>query len=621
MKKHILRSVSLILAAVMLMAFAPRAFAESDLLADFDCNGKVTSDDAVYLLRYTLFPGYYPIEGYADFDGNGKITSDDAVYLLRYTLFPGYYPLIEEEQEKKYRRGTVKFEDMEYPFPDYDAMFELLDTARTGALDESITPEDLLEMLCTVYDAIREADDSYDVVYVLKSCDVTNEEINQLALDYYNNNGELERQYYELLAELLDIGYYDSLFEEWTEEDKQYVLDYVGSVDEEYTAMQARFSELVFNYYGIDSLEVEVDGETVMLGDITDDDVYLSELRKLCGSIYSEIVSIQKWFAERSGYDSAAEYLYYEEYYRDYTVEDIREMIENVKKYIVPVLRDALKSYRWVNAAVNDVFDYDEFFREYFASINPLMLEAYEYLREYDLYRLGEPDVGEPGGYSMLIYKYDMPVIYLQREYDYNAINSFIHEFGHFYESYYHGKDKSGILDICEIHSQANEFLFLPYYSEIFGEEIGENITENQIILGMYYIVQACLYSEFELRMFEGEYNDYDSIAEMFAELIDEFGLTDMHLFDQDSWLRVLHFFEVPMYYISYATSLVPAMQIYSAYVKDRETGIEIYNGVIERSDYWADFLEVLEEAGLDSPFEEATFIDLAEMMRLYFPE
>ena len=63
------------------------------LLGDMDSNDKITSDDAVYLLRYTLFPDYYPVSDFADFDHNGKITSDDAVYLLRYTLFPDYYPL------------------------------------------------------------------------------------------------------------------------------------------------------------------------------------------------------------------------------------------------------------------------------------------------------------------------------------------------------------------------------------------------------------------------------------------------------------------------------------------------------------------------------------------------
>ena len=65
-------------------------------LGDIDGNGEVTSDDAVYLLRHTLFADRYPVNCFADFDGNGETTSDDAVYLLRHTLFPAQYPLAEK---------------------------------------------------------------------------------------------------------------------------------------------------------------------------------------------------------------------------------------------------------------------------------------------------------------------------------------------------------------------------------------------------------------------------------------------------------------------------------------------------------------------------------------------
>ena len=62
-------------------------------LGDFDGDDAVTSDDAVYLLRHTLFADQYPVSAFADFDHDGSVTSDDAVYLLRHTLFAEQYPL------------------------------------------------------------------------------------------------------------------------------------------------------------------------------------------------------------------------------------------------------------------------------------------------------------------------------------------------------------------------------------------------------------------------------------------------------------------------------------------------------------------------------------------------
>ena len=60
---------------------------------EIDGNGKIDSDDAIYLLRNTLFASLYPVVVDDDVDGNGEYNSDDAIHLLRHTLFPSMYPL------------------------------------------------------------------------------------------------------------------------------------------------------------------------------------------------------------------------------------------------------------------------------------------------------------------------------------------------------------------------------------------------------------------------------------------------------------------------------------------------------------------------------------------------
>ena len=65
----------------------------STLKGDTNGDDEVNSDDAIYLLYYTLLPDLYPINQDGDFDGNGEVNSDDAIYLLYYTLLPDLYPL------------------------------------------------------------------------------------------------------------------------------------------------------------------------------------------------------------------------------------------------------------------------------------------------------------------------------------------------------------------------------------------------------------------------------------------------------------------------------------------------------------------------------------------------
>lgn len=67
----------------------------NEIRGDMDSNEKVNSNDAVYLLYYTLFgKEEYPIKQSGDVDGNSKINSNDAIYLLYHVLFGAEdYPL------------------------------------------------------------------------------------------------------------------------------------------------------------------------------------------------------------------------------------------------------------------------------------------------------------------------------------------------------------------------------------------------------------------------------------------------------------------------------------------------------------------------------------------------
>ena len=63
------------------------------ILGDTNGNDTVDSDDAIYLLKHTLFPESFALTQKSDFDGNGEVNSDDAIYLLKHTLFPESFPL------------------------------------------------------------------------------------------------------------------------------------------------------------------------------------------------------------------------------------------------------------------------------------------------------------------------------------------------------------------------------------------------------------------------------------------------------------------------------------------------------------------------------------------------
>lgn len=60
---------------------------------DTDGDGKVNTNDIIYLLNYLIFDEDYPVNQNVDFDGDGKVNTYDAIYLLNHLIFEDEYPL------------------------------------------------------------------------------------------------------------------------------------------------------------------------------------------------------------------------------------------------------------------------------------------------------------------------------------------------------------------------------------------------------------------------------------------------------------------------------------------------------------------------------------------------
>ena len=82
-------------------------------------------------------------------------------------------------------------------------------------------------------------------------------------------------------------------------------------------------------------------------------------------------------------------------------------------------------------------------------------------------------------------------------------------------------------------------------------------------------------------------------------------------------WVFIDHTFSSPLYYISYATSLIPALTIWMESETDPEAAIEHYLQFSTERGYTT-YCAALEAFGMPSPFEPETIADIADSIEQY---
>jgi len=515
------------------------------------------------------------------------------------------------------RRG-VNFGDLIYTPPDLDAINREIEYIEE-LLDNNGTAFALTFAFRNLNRLMEEADTQYTLLLIFQSLDTSDEVIAEEISLLTWEMAEVEREYYRVAEKLLSSSHGGEIFADYTNEEKQEILLKNLISDSDYAEIRKTITECENSYISHLSQTVTIDGSQKTLKEVWDEKgytEYLKQLNKFSGEIYITLMSLYKRLAEKAGYESYADYAYAHVYSRDYTKEDSKALQGYVKEYIAPLYRIlagrvSFSSY----GKAEDVLAYDDIFKEYFLSVSHDMYDAYDFMKKYGLCSLDKGENKQAGAYTTYLPAFDIPFVFAGGSGEYTDIQTFAHEFGHFYAYYLHGGDLPYMIDIDEIHSQANEFMFLDNYRDIFGKEAGEKIKNYELVSKIGTLVVSCALDEFEQKAFEGGYTDAEELNTLYSGIMKEYGLGGTISGAGYYWTKIHHLFLYPFYYISYAASLIPSFQIYENFVAQKELGVELYNSVMAKSVTTSGFLDLLKQTGLKSPFEEESIADLTRFL------
>ncbi|MEG2215545.1 MAG: hypothetical protein RRZ24_00020 [Clostridia bacterium] len=528
-------------------------------------------------------------------------------------------------------RDNIRFSEMTYTRPDIGAITEKIDTIMAD-----IQAEKPVAGLMKAYEELQamynDAESQMSLAYLLYAFDVTN--------DTY------QQEYTMLQSELttLDLSMTDvsiALFESSDEAEQtartEFGEDYVDTVyadetlnDEKIQDLLDAENELITEYDRMTaSFTLMEGGRKWTLDEILGSDTldynsftrlyttYCKAFNVQAGNIYLELLGVRKQIAEKLGYGSYAAYGY-DLFGRDYSITDVKALHAAIKKYIVPV---------YVNA--EDVDTYELYSKRYdqetfldsltvaATKFSPALAESLGFMLRNDLYDFSVSAKKMVGSFTTYLPNYNAPFMFSQWTGSSSGVTTVIHELGHF-TNYYHnavaGWSAADCLDLAEVDSQALELLMMPYYELFYGDQ-AESAKKDRLLDCMYALVTGCMEDEFQQEVYANPSMSLEEINRLYQKLAKEYGLVELYGYTGEEWTLITHTFQTPMYYISYAVSMVPALELWEQSQIDPQIASETYFRISNRAPY-AGFRQTLTDNGLSDVFSETTIARLAKRIQ-----
>lgn len=344
----------------------------------------------------------------------------------------------------------------------------------------------------------------------------------------------------------------------------------------------------------------------------------MQQKNQVAGEIFVQLVQLRTEMAQMRGYDNYADYAYAEIYARDYNIEDVQELYEQAKEYTVPVeialsqrIRDASFPQSPGGEAILDAM------QPHMGQIAPELEKSFSALRSYHLYDIEAGENKYQGGYTVELPYYHGAFIFDSPYGNIQDYSTMIHEFGHYNAAYYNTEPllwSADNLDTAEVQSQGLEMLFLDFAGEMLGEEYADFFRDFSVYNMLYSVSDGCMYDEFQQAVYRQPDLTLEEINGLFLDISQEYGYTYDRIEQSYHWVEVPHTFHSPMYYISYATSALAALQIYQMSLEDRQEAIDAYMS-ISAAKSTVPFRQTLEASGLKDIFAWGTVADIARTL------
>lgn len=351
--------------------------------------------------------------------------------------------------------------------------------------------------------------------------------------------------------------------------------------------------------------------------------------------LFDSLLAKRHQIAVNAGFDNYRDYAFKALERFDYTPEDCFDFHESISTEILPILNtiyqtrkeslqlDSLRPYDLnIDTQGREVLrpfkDSSELVDKSIACLSEVHPEFGKVIKK--MKKLGHLDLESrpgkrPGGYNMPLHETGLPFIFMNATSSVSDLRTLMHESGHAVHAYLTrdleiAATRQFPSEISELAAMTMELFTMEHWHTIFAQEDdlqrAKLLQMEMVIKVLPWIAtidkfQHWLYTNPGHSRAERRAQWLTILQEFTPEVLENAGL-EKYL--SNLWVKQLHIFEVPFYYIEYGFAQLGAIALWQKYHQSPQQATQAYTNALQLG-YTRSVTEIYEAAGIQFDFSK----------------
>ena len=363
--------------------------------------------------------------------------------------------------------------------------------------------------------------------------------------------------------------------------------------------------------------------------------------------LYDELVHLRDRMGRKLGYDGYTQLGYYRMSRNCFTKDDVEKFRKAVIEYLVPVadsiyrkqaerlgktypmsFADNALEFRSGNprpaGSAEDILAAG---KKFYEALSPETGEFFNVMLDNELLDVYSTEGKQAGGYCTGIFDYEVPFIFANFNGTQGDVEVVTHEAGHAFEAYTNRKRIPidyiwPSMESCEVHSMSMEFFAWPWAEDFFGSD-ARKFRYSHLAAALTFIPYGTMVDHFQHIVYEKPELSPKERHGVWKELLGIYMPWmkldgDIPFYSEgEGWQRQHHIYSSPFYYIDYCLAQTVSLEFWAMIQEDTANAWKHYMDYTVQGGSRT-FIELLANAGLESPFEEETLKKVCEKAKAW---